>query len=459
MKILLISANPLLSPYPVYPLGLDYLASALEPRHQVVVLDLNAAGRSALGRAAAEIQPDLVGISLRNVDTTDRTDPQGFMATYRRLMADLRRATPAPIVLGGSGFSIFPGPILADLGADFGIVGEGERLVWLVEALEKGRDPSDLPGVVSPGGLVPGTPLDRIGPRRPAAAAPHLPYYLDRGGMLNLQTQRGCPFGCVYCTYPLIEGRRLRQVDPRAAAREALDLQAAGARFLFITDSSFNADAPHSLAVAEALGRAGIKIPWGAFFTPGPAPDGYFDRLAAAGCTHVEFGTDALCDPVLAAYGKPFDAAQVLAAHRAAVAAGLNVAHYLLLGGPGETPATLVETLSRVDNLRDSVLFLFSGMRIYPDTKLWRRAVAEGHLDSREDLLTPVFYRNPAIGADEIQARIQGAAAGRPNWILGAGGPETPAVLARMHRHGFSGPLWEYLIPARAPAGARRRQQ
>jgi len=447
MKVLLISANTLKAPYPVYPLGLDYVAAALAPRHAVEILDVNAAGDADLAPAIADFGPDLVGLSLRNVDTTDQTDPRGFIGEYRRLAATVRQATRAPVVLGGSGFSLFPAEILAEVGAQFGIVGEGERLSLLVEALDAGRSPAGLPGLVTPaGGGLPPCPGPGAGRRGPVATGGHLGYYLRQGAMLNLQTQRGCPFGCTYCTYPLIEGRRLRRADPEAVAAEALALQAAGARYLFITDSSFNADVAHSLAVAEAFARVGLKIPWGAFFTPRNLPSGYFQRLAEAGCTHVEFGTDALCDPVLAAYGKPFDTAAVLAAHRDAVAAGLHVAHYLLLGGPEETAATVEDTLARVDRLERSVIFFFCAMRIYPNTGLWRRAVAEGVIGADTPLLDPVFYRAPGIGADRIQARIEAEAARRVNWVVGAGGAETVAILARMYRKGFTGPLWEYLI-------------
>ncbi len=447
MKVLLISANTLKAPYPVYPLGLDYVAAALEPRHTVQILDLNALAEEDLTRAVAAFEPDLTGLSLRNVDTTDRTDPRGFLVQYRRLAGLVRQATGAPMVLGGSGFSLFPAEILAALGADFGIVGEGERLSLLADALEAGRDPAGVPGLITPQASgPPPSSAEETFRRRPAAGAGHLAYYLRQGGMLNLQTQRGCPFRCTYCTYPLIEGRRLRRADPDAVASEAVALQGAGARYLFITDSSFNADVDHSLAVAAAFRRAGLKIPWGAFFTPRRGPAGYFEQLVAAGCTHVEFGTDALCDPVLAAYGKPFDTAAVLSAHREAAAAGLHVAHYLLLGGPRETAATVEETLGQVDRLERSVIFFFCAMRIYPNTGLWRRAVAEGAIRADTPLLEPVFYRSGAVGADWIQTRIETEAARRVNWVVGAGGAETVAILSRMYRRGFTGPLWEYLI-------------
>ncbi len=79
-----------------------------------------------------------------------------------------------------------------------------------------------------------------------------------------------------------------------------------GARYLFITDSAFNADEDHSLAVAGAFRRHGLTIPWGAFFAPMRPPEGFYDVLAEAGLTHAEFGTESLCDPQLKRYGKPF---------------------------------------------------------------------------------------------------------------------------------------------------------
>ncbi len=276
--------------------------------------------------------------------------------------------------------------------------------------------------------------------------ARHLGFYLGRGGILNLQTKRGCPFACIYCTYPHIEGRRLRLVPPAEAARGAMALQEAGAKFLFVTDSVFNADWDHSAAVASAFRSAGLSIPWGAFFAPTPPPEAYYRRLAEAGLSHVEFGSESLSDRVLSAYRKPFRTRHVIACHRAAVAAGLHVAQYFRLGGPGADPGTLEQTLSRVDKLTRSVLFFFCGMRIYPNTALHRMAVRRGQISPAQSLLAPVFHRPDALRFEEILSAVEKRAAGRTNWIVGAGGEKTGELLARMHGRGFSGPLWEYLI-------------
>ncbi|MDJ0783175.1 MAG: lipid biosynthesis B12-binding/radical SAM protein [Desulfosarcinaceae bacterium] len=448
MKILLISANTLAAPYPVYPIGLDYVAGALDSGCVVEILDLNAKDREdALEVTLDRFRPDLIGLSLRNIDNTDIVDVQSYLDGYRNLVQQIRRRTPAPIVLGGSGFTIFPRRVLKTIGADYGVVGEGERLNRLVAALEKGDDPGEIEGVVTVRGPArQPRPWDQPLKRDFQPIRPHLDYYLRHGAMLNLQSKRGCPFRCIYCTYPHIEGRRMRLIPPAEVAATALALEDAGAKYLFMTDSAFNAHPTHSLSVAAAFREAGLKTPWGGFFAPTRPPQGYFSSLKAAGLTHVEFGTEALCDTVLASYGKPFVTAEVFRAHEAALEAGLHVAHYFLLGGPGETAETLAETLSNIDKLKKTVLFLFCGMRIYPHTALYERALAEGVISPTEDLLQPVFYQSPAISSEAILRTAREAARGRFNWVIGGGDAHTAALLERMYKRGFTGPLWEYLI-------------
>ena len=138
MRVLLISANATRTPHPVYPLGLDYLVGALTPRHEVHLLDVNeAGGEQRIQAAVREIHPEVVGLSIRNIDNVDTTAVKNFVPGYERIVGLLRRCTEAPILLGGSGFSIFPGELMSLREADFGVVGEGEQTVCLLDALEK----------------------------------------------------------------------------------------------------------------------------------------------------------------------------------------------------------------------------------------------------------------------------------------------------------------------------------
>lgn len=448
MKVSLISANTVLEPYPVYPLGLDYVAGAIAAEHELQRLDMNClSDGQGLSTALEAFTPELIGISLRNIDNTDAVNPISYIPEYQRLVERIRQISSAPIVLGGSGFTIFPKELMALLAADYGVVGEGERMAALLTALERGEDPTRIEGVIGRAGLAakpspwPGNPIRKM-PTQPE----DLEFYLKNGGMLNLQTKRGCPFRCVYCSYPHLEGRAMRYRAPHEIAADGVALQRAGAKYLFITDSAFNAHPEQSLAVAKAFKAAGLAIPWGGFFAPTRMPDGYFDTLADCGLKHVEFGTEALCDPVLRAYGKPFDVAQVFATHRAANAAELHVAHYFLFAGPGESERTLSETLANIDKLQKAVMFLFCGMRIYPHTALYALAKQQGQIGASESILAPVFYRPPEISIARAAEMIAGHAKGRDNWVQGAGAEETGDVLKRMYRKGFTGPLWEYLV-------------
>jgi radical SAM superfamily enzyme YgiQ (UPF0313 family) len=448
MKVLLVSANTLTTPYPVYPLGLDYVCQAISANHQVEILDMNLyEDDRALKGSIDNFQPDIIGLSIRNIDNTDITDPQGFTGRYVQLANVIRACSKAPLVLGGSGFTIFARELMNILKADYGIIGEGERLLFLLESLEKQKDLSGIPGLLIGGSKneVP-DPWSRPFTRAFKADSSHVDYYLKKGGMLNVQTKRGCLFRCVYCTYPHIEGNKLRLALPSEVAETALQFQNAGAKYFFVTDSAFNVDYHHSAQVGMAFQKAGVSIPWGAFFAPTKPPEDYFKILADSGLTHVEFGTESLCDPVLAYYRKPFKTTDVYQAHQAAVDAGLYVAHYFIFGGPGETDDSVLETLSNIDKLNKTVLFLFCGMRIYPFTPLHEIAVKEGWIKKTQNLLEPVFYRHSAIDMEKTVEIIMKKARSRPNWIIGAGGDKTATTLSRMYDRGFSGPLWEYLI-------------
>lgn len=434
----------------MYPIGLDYVAGALTGRHEVTILDLNQEKDSGVLKARIEeIAPNVIGFSIRNVDNTDASNLHSFIADYRQVVQEIRSCRKVPLVLGGSGFTIFPETLMEALDADFGIPGDGELMGRLVDVLEDHGDPANIPGIIRKGfhALSPPVQPDRPIRRYFDGSSTHVRFYLKRGGMLNIQTKRGCPFRCVYCTYPHIDGSHLRFIDPDDVAKTAIKLQNAGAKYLFITDSTFNCSVSHSIEIAKAFSNAGLSIPWGAFFAPLDVPPDYYHIMADSGLTHIEFGTESLTDRVLKAYGKPFKKDEIFRAHRLALDAGIHVAHYLMPGGPGEDEGTLEETLTGVEQLEKTVLFFFCGVRIYPHTALYDIALREGQISPGQDLLEPVFYRSGNLSSNIIEKKLTERAAGRSHWVIGSGGDKTAKVISRMYAHGHYGPLWEHLIP------------
>jgi len=448
MKALIISVNTETRPYPVYPLGVDYVAGAIAHEHQVFILDMNEFNDiSSLEQHILKINPDIIGLSIRNVDNTDVLEPREFIGKYRDLVNAIRKVTDVLIVLGGSGFTIFPQIILKTIGADYGIIGEGERFAGFLAKLEKKEDVSTLPGVI--GIDTPETipaPWSDTFHRSFNPNAPHLRYYLKRGGMLNLQTKRGCNFNCIYCTYPHIEGKKLRLINPHEVAQTAKMLEDAGARYLFITDSAFNSDNSHSKAVALEFQKAKLSIPWGAFMAPIRPPKKYYRILADAGMTHIEFGTDSLSDKILVACRKPFRCEDVFNAHGEANDAGLHISHFYLFGAPAESRDTITETLLNAEKLERTVHFLFAGMRIYPYTALYDIAQRSGQIMNKQNLINPQFFSPHSVSLNEIEQILKEHTVDKLNWVLGAGGKETAKIISKMHARGHAGPLWEFLI-------------
>lgn len=447
MRILLVSPNTLTVPYPVYPLGLDYVAASVAAKHKVRIVDLNVVTDEEFDEILNECDPEIIGISCRNIDNNEAGDSLFFIREYSEFVEGLKRKTDALIVCGGAGFTILPEAIFKALDADYGIIGEGERFGLLVEALDAGGDVAGIPGLLTKDtSSTKPLPWQGTTTRVVNSRADHFEFYLQKGGMLNLQTKRGCSFNCIYCPYPYIEGRKHRFFKAVEVADTALALQAGGAKYFFITDSAFNSDVNHSLEVAAALKQAGVTIPWGGFFAPRKLPSDYFARMAAAGLNHVEFGTESMSGQMLKTYRKPFRPDDVFSAHEQAVDAGLHVAHYFLMGGPGESAETVRESLQQIEQLAKAVFFFFIGIRIYPHTAIYDIALKEGKISDGMDLLQPVFYSSDCIDSVAIEQLVREHARDRVNWIIGSGGADAASTVERMYRKGYTGPLWEYLI-------------
>lgn len=452
-RVFLLATNTSVEPHPVYPLGMAVVAAGLVGRgHEVRQFDFLASGRSIprLLEAVAEFGPEFVGVSLRNLDDCDSLAPDagGHLDVARELVAALRGATRAPILVGGPALSILPAEILDDLGADHAVAGEGEvALGRVIEALSAGKP---VERVVSGG--EPLSPSEMVSPLwDPELVA----FYRAQAGLVNYQTKRGCPHRCAYCSYPTLEGPRYRFRDPEAVVDDLERLaREQQVEKVFFTDSVFNDAQGQYLRVAEAMLRRELRLTWCALIRPEGIGRTEFSLLKRAGLSTVEFGTDAASDRTLSGLGKGFSFADVVAANRACVEERLPAAHFVIFGGPGETDETVAEGLENLSRLDHCVVFAFSGIRILPGTPLAEQAFAEGAVARETSLLRSVYYFSPHVEPAAMNRRIEASFRGRRDRIFPpAEGAERLAV---MRRFGFRGPLWDRLItfdrPGRAAA-------
>src|SRR5256885_4929969 len=147
MRVLLVSANREVLPSPVVPIGPLAVAGSVRDAHQVRLLDLcfEDDPQAAVKSAIESFDPEVVGVGLRNLHTNAYDGMERLIADYAELLRWLRETTDAPIALGGAAYSLQPETLLSRLGADFGIVGEGERAFReVVDQLSAGKTPARI---------------------------------------------------------------------------------------------------------------------------------------------------------------------------------------------------------------------------------------------------------------------------------------------------------------------------
>jgi len=449
-KIALISANFYKIPYPVYPLGISYLASylsaTLPDAFEVKLYDCIHEDTEELSCFLRQNDFLLIGVSFRNFDdSTNSFDENIFMSKYKEVMSVVRAFTGRPVVIGGSGFSVFPELMFNELNPDYGIQGEGEEtLRQLVLAIDEGREPYHIEGLAyrTPDGAF------HINGHTNYISAPILHvendwvnYYWKEGGMLNIQTKRGCPYHCIYCSYPLVDGRRVRTLDARMVVKNIEELYfSKGVSYLFFTDSIFNIHSAYNEELTRRLIESKAKISWGAYFSPSNMTFDELKLYKQSGLTHVEFGTDSLSDSQLENYGKKFRFSDIKKQSEYCGNLGIFYAHYLILGAYGETEETLNETFARSTELGLTIYFPYIGMRIYPDTELCRIALDEGLIHSPDELINPVRYLSKKIDKDTIRSRAMSTG---QRWVF-PDDPHSP-MMDVLRKRGRKGLLWEYI--------------
>jgi len=436
---LLISANKMVSPYPVYPIGIAYLSGALvQNGHHVQHVDVLADGSTEkLSTLLNERNFDVIGISIRNIDTVNSSFSEGLLSHIEEVIDIIRKQSTAPVVLGGPGFSIMPAEILDFLGGDYGVVGEGESV--FPELIDKIISGEPIAEKLFYGSITPNPWI------RPVFYDSIASYYLNYGGMLGIQTKRGCCHRCSYCSYPTIEGRKMRYRDPKEVAEEVQRLgREHQARYIFFTDGVFNDNRGHYLQVAEELIRLNNTVPWCAFFRPQHLSREKLKLLKKSGMASMELGTDASSDNTLSGLNKGFTFDEVHRINEDAVAESIPCAHFIMFGGPEETEDSVLKGLDNIDRLPPSVVFAYSGIRIFPGTELYERALEEKILKQDQSLLHPLFYFSPHVSKEFIDRELHNSFKDRTDRIYSDDDMEVKIQM--LHMMGHDGPLWDGLI-------------
>ena len=456
LTVLLISANTEKLPDPVFPLGAAYMAAVAERHgHHVDTLDLCFLGalRPALDDKIRDTAPDVVAISLRNLDSSAYPLNTSYIDDYSCLVDAIRELSAAPIVLGGPGFTIMPTTILELLHADVGVVGEGEAAFpWILERLAEGValvsnnefrcEPHGSGVLVTPVMRI--KHLDITG--LPMRQRFDFQTYYERGGALNIQTKRGCYFECIFCSYPLIEGSKVRMRSATGVVDEIQQMREEHqVRHWFFVDNIFNMPIRHAKEICEEIAARDLDIEWSGYLNPKFIDDELCALMARSGCKAIEFGTDSGAATMIASLKKEFDPDDLRASSALCHKHGLKFCHSLIFGGPGETDASVDETIAVMEEVKPTAVIAMTGIRILPGTEMVDIALRDGQIDADDNLLHPKFYIAPSLG-DELIDRIDSYARAHSNWIVPGKGIKTNVqVLQRLRERKIKGQLWRLL--------------
>lgn len=454
MNVLLISGNVASSPYAVYPLGMSMVAGALRNAgHEVQQFDFLESKMSmdAVAEAIRSGSPEIVGISIRNIDNVNLLNEKRYIQVVGRIVDTVRQQTDAPVVLGGSGFSLMPEAILREVRGDYGIVGEGEALmVEFVENAARGIFPVDR-CIRSQSMLS----AEEIG--SPAYDPRLMDYYLKNGNIAAVQTKRGCTHRCAYCSYPVLEGLVVRCRNPKAVVDEVeILIERHTAKHIFFVDSVFNDDQGRYLELVGEMDRRRLTIPWTAFFKPEGLDDEKVALMHKTGLASAEIGSDGTTDTTLRKLGKSFLFADVVECNEIFGRHSIATSHFFMFGCPGETRETVLQGIENIRNLGRTVSFICMGLRVLPNTPLARIARREGLLSRDQELLEPFYYISPGVDREWLEKTLKSGFAGLRHCVFPPDALDSS--LQFLYKMGHAGFLADMLIRD-IPRARRRRKR
>lgn len=461
MKILIISTNQNSNPLPVLPFGACMVAEGVERAgHTVEFLDLMFKTNpfSEIESAVTNFKPDVVGLSIRNIDNTQMMASAYFLEDLEKIIQVISNKTSAPIVLGGASLCVMPEEILRlAKNVTCAVTGDGERVFpLLLDRIAKNESIGDIPGVAYvENGTVHRNACEISDFPHNFMAPDYLRWinvkaYMRQMTALPILSKIGCQFKCVYCTSPMSKwSSTYRLAEPEIVAEKIARYAAAGLRDFEFVDSVFNAPYDHAIKVCEAIARTGQKVRLQSDLNPFKLDSNLMKAMERAGFVGIVVTLESASNPVLKGLQKGFTSRQVYQAAEVVKQHKIPCAWMFMLGGPGETEETVKESLRFAEQYirPQDVAFFNFGVRVYPGTALETIARNQGVLScSPEEMLRPAYYISPGVDPGWMEQELKKYVSKNLNFIGvdAMNMPSLDAVQRLLYRLGMRPPIWRY---------------
>ena len=381
------------------PMGLYTIGAVLKAAGHEVAL-FNAYGfqgqaeriRTLLERFA----PEVVGFSILNANRWGGIE-----------IARLVKAIDAGIVtvFGGVGASFLWAHLLQHFPeVDYAVIGEGERTILaLLDAIATGDDMA-LGQVAGLARRIEGRP--RATPCAPPIEdLDSLPNPARYFSYQHLSLTRGCPGACRFCGSPAIWGRKVRFHSAGYFVDQLESLAGKGVRFFYFSDDTFTLRQDLVIAVCQEILARRLTIQWAAISRVDAVDELVLGWMRRAGCIQVSYGIESANRDIRAYLNKKIATADIERAFRLTRRYGILPRAYFIYGSPGESDATIAETLDLIRTIQplDAIFYILD---IFPGTDLYRDYLARTGqnddiwLERIEDLL--YCETDPRMSVDQV---------------------------------------------------------
>jgi len=329
---------------------------------------------------------DLVGIS---VLTNLAPRAYRIAAKVKEIAREARRKIW--VVMGGPHATFMPEEAL-NHGADFVVRHEGETVFpMLVRYLGEGTKTQSLreiPGISYREGEEvvhnPGRPLvDDLD----ALPLPNFSLVegAERMNVVPVQTSRGCPHDCEFCSVVKMFGHKIRYCSPENVVEELKRIEKdLPHRHVFFVDDNFSANPARVLSLLEAMRRARLRTKWSVQERISVAKRPEILRLMReTGCRRLYIGLESLNPAALSEWRKGQSPEEIKEGVHRIHREGLAIHGMFVLGADADTPESILDTVRGAIRLKlDTAQFFI--LVPPPGTRLFQKLAEEGRIFDRD---------------------------------------------------------------------------
>jgi radical SAM superfamily enzyme YgiQ (UPF0313 family) len=335
------------------PLGLGYIAAYLIQNDiSVEIVDCTFLSQEQAIKKIVDSNPKIIGIQ-----------SMYSMKEKSFELAKLLKTNCELLVAGGALPTTEPEVFLENF--DVAVIGEGEQtMLELINQFLNGGDFSQVKGIAyreKETGQIRRTPPRGLNSDLDSFPKPsrelfdndaYKRFYSKKFGYTTtaIMTSRGCPFSCDFCSKPVF-GNEFRARASSNVVDEIEEVISLGYSRIWFADDCFTLDRNRLLDICVEIIKRGLKIGWECLSRVDTLDPETVEKMKRAGCLRMFFGIESGNDVVLALMKKQITTTQVRKALSLCKNSGIKAGAFFILGYPGESNKTVLETIKFASSL------------------------------------------------------------------------------------------------------------